>query len=1108
MRLFNLILSLCALLILCVWFSACVDENIFTDGGETVTIANVVPDMGIPGDTITVNGERFQDIDTDSVFINGSLASIISLSSEQLEFIVPDTASTGPVAIRNPLGIAIGPDFVVLDAPVPPVITIDSVRPEAVFRGDSIMIHGQNYDLLPLDFQVLLNTQQLGNTVKSPGLIGARVTNDANTGQVSLVNGNDTVRGPILAILDDPTIAIISANPSSGQEGDPVVITGQNFDQLSAGFTLFFNQTVATANVLTPTSIETTVPVGSTTGAIRIEDGSEIIIGPLFTVNRPPVIQSISPSEGPVGTVVTIQGDNFGVEAAEIAVTFNGFVAAINSINNTEIQAIVPGGASTGIVSVRSLITGLSADGPVFTVQVPPSIQSISPTAGPIGTVVTIQGDNFGAEAADIEVTFNGAAATINSINNTQIQAVVPNNATTGNVVVRSLLTGLSANGPTFTVQVPPSIQSIAPTAGPVGTVVTISGSNFGTEASEIEVTFNGEAATINSINNTEIQAVVPNSATTGIVAVRSLVTGLSANGPTFTVQVPPSIQSISPTAGPVGTVVTIAGNNFGTVAAQVEVTFNGETATINSINNTQIRAVVPNNASTGAVAMRSTVTGLTATGPIFTVQIPPVIQSINPTTGPPGTVVTILGDNFGNVASQIEVTFNGEVTVINSINNGQIEAVVPANATTGAVVVQSLVTGLSATGPIFTVDNDCPVITSISPTSGPVGTDVSINGSNFGLTFVDVEVRLNGQIVQTNSVDENLITFTVPVGATTGIVSVTTTANNKTADGPVFTVEVPSVLVSSIAGPNEGVGAPLQIISDGNGNFLFSDTQNHQIKRIDQLGNVTVFAGTGAAGFTNGPAAQAQFDSPGGLDRDGQGNVYVADVNNHVIRIIDTNGNVSTLAGIGQAGFANGLALQQAQFNQPIDIAINGNLLYISDFANHAIRRLDLQTGQVITVAGNGTPGFNDGFSSQSQLNNPIGIAINNSGDLLIADALNHSIRRMLTASNFLLTEAGFQGSGFVDGTGGFAQFNLPYDLQTDSQGAIYIADGGNHSIRKIEGGITTTIAGTGASGLQDGAGDQAQFNFPTGIHIASDNELWICDFTNNFIRKIDLNP
>src|SRR5216684_3305282 len=226
-----------------------------------------------------------------------------------------------------------------------------------------------------------------------------------------------------------------------------------------------------------------------------------------------------------------------------------------------------------------------------------PSITNLNPTSGAVGAPVTITGTNFGATQGSSTVTFNGTLATPTSWSSTSIAAPVPTGATTGNVVVT--VGGVASNGSSFTVTSPaPSITNLNPTSGTVGTSVTITGTNFGTTQGSSTVTFNGTAATPTSWSATSIVAPVPAGATTGNVVVT--VGGVASNGVSFTVA--PSITSLTPTAGAVGTSVTITGTSFGTTQGTSTVTFNGTAATPTSWSATSIVAPVPAGATTGNV--------------------------------------------------------------------------------------------------------------------------------------------------------------------------------------------------------------------------------------------------------------------------------------------------------------------------------------------------------------------------------------------------------------------------------------------------------------------------------------------------------------------------
>src|SRR6266571_2423300 len=246
-----------------------------------------------------------------------------------------------------------------------------------------------------------------------------------------------------------------------------------------------------------------------------------------------------------------------------------------------------------------------------------PYVSGLSVSSGPVGTSVTITGTNFGASQGSSTVTFNGIAATPTSWSATSIVVPVPSGATTGSVVVT--VGGLTSNGVTFTVTTAatPNIAGLNPSSGPVGTSVTITGTNFGATQGSSTVTFyNGKAATPTSWSVTSIVAPVPTGATTGNVVVT--VGGVGSNGVAFTVTTAPSIASLSPTSGAVGTSVTITGTNFGALQGSSTVTFNGTAAAPTSWSATSIVAPVPTSATTGSVVV--TVSGTTSNGMTFTV--------------------------------------------------------------------------------------------------------------------------------------------------------------------------------------------------------------------------------------------------------------------------------------------------------------------------------------------------------------------------------------------------------------------------------------------------------------------------------------------------------
>ena len=268
------------------------------------------------------------------------------------------------------------------------------------------------------------------------------------------------------------------------------------------------------------------------------------------------------------------------------------------------------------------------------------------------------------------------------------------------------------------------------------------------------------------------------------------------------------------------------------------------------------------------------------------------------------------------------------------------------------------------------------------------------------------------------------------------------------------------------------------------------------------------VFAGTGSEGVVDGPVQSAQFWAPSGLAADAQGNIYVADTGNHCIRKI-SNGDVSTIAGkCGEHGSADGSALGQARFLGPVGILVNdqGQLL-VADTFNHCIRRIG--SGAVTTVAGVcGIGGHLNGAASIATFLLPYGVMLGPADELLVSDTGNHCIRKVDSGqvSTFAGT-CGFLGAGANGGPLLAARFRNPSGIWPKDGGFI-IGDTGNNCIRAVKGGQVTTIAGTCSgtkSGYKDGpALQEALFQGPTALVVAG-SLVYISDTDNHCLRRLD---
>jgi uncharacterized repeat protein (TIGR01451 family) len=286
------------------------------------------------------------------------------------------------------------------------------------------------------------------------------------------------------------------------------------------------------------------------------------------------------------------------------------------------------------------------------------------------------------------------------------------------------------------------------------------------------------------------------------------------------------------------------------------------------------------------------------------------------------------------------------------------------------------------------------------------------------------------------------------------------------------------------------------------------ADTNNYAIRKITSTGVVTTLAG-GTYGTADGTGTAAQFASPYAIAGDKNGNLYVADYGSSTIRkIVASSGVVTTLAGNGVAGYADGTGTS-AQFANPLGIAVDsaGTTVYVADTYNFVIRKINVSTRAVSTWAGyqpDGGVGDVDGTGSNARLYYPTGIAVDKNNNAYVTEQYGNTIRK-ITSTAVVSTLAGTFGvTGSADGTGSAASFNYPYGIAVDGTGKLYVTDYSNFTIRKIAStGIVTTAGGVPAfNGMHDATGIHARFYYPTGIASDATGKVYITDTYNNEIR------
>jgi fibronectin type 3 domain-containing protein/sugar lactone lactonase YvrE len=292
----------------------------------------------------------------------------------------------------------------------------------------------------------------------------------------------------------------------------------------------------------------------------------------------------------------------------------------------------------------------------------------------------------------------------------------------------------------------------------------------------------------------------------------------------------------------------------------------------------------------------------------------------------------------------------------------------------------------------------------------------------------------------------------------------------------------------------------PSGVAVDAAGNIYVADSFNYLIRKITLAGVVTTLAGSGTSGFANGTGTAAQFECPVGVALDATGAVYVADSWNHRIRKITPAGVVTTFAGSGTEGYVNRTGTA-ARFAYPFDVALDATgAVYVADASNNRIRKIT-PSGVVTTLAGS-IQGYADGTGTEAQFYYLEGVAVDAAGIVYVADTSNNRIRK-ITPAGAVTTLAG-STAGYADGTGAVAQFYLPYGVAVDAEGTVYVADTCNNRIRKITpAGVVTTLAGS-TRGYADGTGSAAQFYLPYGVAVDAVGTVYVADTGNNRIRKI----
>ena len=540
--------------------------------------------------------------------------------------------------------------------------------------------------------------------------------------------------------------------------------------------------------------------------------------------------------------------------------------------------------------------------------------------------------------------------------------------------------------------------------------------------------------------------------------------------------------------------------------------------------------------------AVNATVGGNSEQGAAYVFgTLAPVVTGIAPSSGPAagGTTVTITGTGFTGATAVDFGTVAATSFVVDS--DTQITATSPGESAGAVDVAVTTAGGTSATSSAdqFTYLALLPTLTSLQVSAATVAFGQSVTltatvtaalattGTPSGgtVTFFNGSTAL-GTATLNNSGAATLQVATLPVGTDLLTASYSGSgifAGSSTEIGPNSVITTVAGNGTTYSGDNGPATAaeldyPLGVAVDSAGDIFIADFYNNVVREVNHAtGLITTVAGNGTAGYSGdgGPATAAEIDSPEGVGVDSADDLFIADSGKNVVREVNlSTGIITTVAGNGTEGYSgdNGPATA-AELDGPNSVAVDSaDDLFIADSGNNVVRKISLSTGAITTVAGNGTEGYSgdNGPATAAELDNPTGVAVDSADDLFIADSGKNVVREVNHATGLITTVAGNGTEGYSgdNGPATAAQLSKPEGVTVDSADDLFIVDNSDR-IRevKLSTGIITTVAGNWMCGYSGDGGPAtaAELFYSAGVAVDSAGDLFIADSGNDRIREMN---
>lgn len=474
--------------------------------------------------------------------------------------------------------------------------------------------------------------------------------------------------------------------PTSGPPGTLVHVIGRRFG--SAAEVQLGRQPLVIVDNL-PNRLSVRIPEGVPSERIAVSNGAGTVRGPEFRVTaRPPapVIDSIEPREGPPGATVVLRGKNFSPRLTANLVTLGGLPVIVSRATPVELRVIVPEVERSGPFVVRVDHAG-EAKSTAFEVTAATRIQGFEPERAGPGAQLTIQGSGFSSRPADNRVYLNSARLEVKRASATELVVELPKRIASGKLLVDVKGAGRAYSDRPFQVQFPPSLAEFTPKGGPPGTLVTVRGTNLGTEPGAVEAKLGDSALVVRRALGTRLELVTPEGAQSGKLSIRVQGVGPAVSEQAFSVLEALAITRFSPQTGPAGSQVVIEGQGFGALPGHNRVTIGGQLAPVIEASPHRLRVRVPKGPS-GPIEIRVQSSGAVRTTAPFVITVPPKVSNISPMRGSVGTQLCIEGSGFGDNPAVLKVLLGGHPLAVESVRDDIAIVRVTSGAKSGRVKV------------------------------------------------------------------------------------------------------------------------------------------------------------------------------------------------------------------------------------------------------------------------------------------------------------------------------------------------------------------------------------------------------------------------------------